>query len=102
MSMNPGYRIADLTFRSTTRGPITWIFDGKGTKPWLARISLEPGWVYRFAVGLDNSEREVCWRCAVDLERKSGGLGRLTYQDEPPLSIDQCTRCERSYGERSG
>jgi hypothetical protein len=79
------------------RDRITERMNGRGVRPWLPQLVLDPGYVYvvtRFMT-LDvppGSPRRVCWRCVPDLLRACDGHASVDWEEAPPAADDRRPR----------
>ena len=79
------------------RGPIAYVHNGRGSKPWLPEMRCDSGWVYLSG----HEKRRLCWRCAVQVSALGEGKVPLFWEDGPPAEGERCPRCLRGYGVRT-
>jgi hypothetical protein len=78
-----GVRGVDVTNQADRRGPITSVHNGRGVRPWLPELNLDPGYVsvvtkLRTLYSRHGQPRRVCWRYVSGLlEARAGGRGAL-------------------------
>src|SRR5688572_2086647 len=95
----------DHTNAISKRGPITRINNGRGVRPWLPPVIVEPGWVYVVTKMPTMYKPQgiavrCCWRCVYGMLERYEGHAAVEWEAEPPASGDRCARGERGFGER--
>src|SRR4051794_34784314 len=95
----------DFTHEPIKRGPITSIHNGRGVRPWLPQLVLDPGYVYLVARLMTlytppGIPRRVCRRCVPALLEACDGHASVEWDEAAPAPDARCPRCERPYGER--
>jgi Dolichyl-phosphate-mannose-protein mannosyltransferase len=91
---------ADHTHLPIRRSPITYVFNGKGTRLWLPEMTAEPRCIY--LVGHTPTRQRLCWRCAVGVSAREKGKIPVVWDDVSPKKSERCPRCLRSYRVRPG
>ena len=104
LKTNGGIKQEPYSNDAVRRGPITSIMNGRGVRPWLPQLVLEPGYVYvvtkRMTLNTPmGTPQRACRWCVLDLLEACDGHADVDWEERRPASDELCPRCGKTFVE---